>query len=178
MNSSATSTAAGAATTTASADWRAQAMQLWQARTRSERRGLLAAALALLLLFVWLLLVQPAWRTVREAPAKLDQLDAQLQLMQRTAAESSALRSTVPVSAAQAAVALKSATDRLGDKGRLSPQGDRATLTLNGASAESLRAWLVEARSAARARPVEAQLTRSGLGYSGSLVVQLSGATP
>lgn len=174
MNTTATTSAA----TAAARDWRAQATQLWKARTRSERRGLVAAALALLFLLVWLVLVQPAWRTVREAPAKLDQLEAQLQQMQRTAAESTALRGAVPVSAAQAAAALKGATDRLGDKGKLTQQGDRATLTLNGASAEALRAWLVEARGAARARAVEAQLTRSGLGYSGTLVVQLAGAAP
>ena len=83
------------------------------------------------------------------------------------------------MSPAQAAAALKSATDRLGDKARLSLQGDRASLTLNGVSPEALRGWLLEARSAARARPVEAQLTRGPQGYSGTLVVSLgSGGTP
>ena len=36
--------------------------------------------------------------------------------------------------------------------------------------------WLGEVRGAARARPVEAQLTRAANGYSGSLVLQLPGA--
>lgn len=173
MNTTATTSAA----TAAARDWRAQATQLWKARTRSERRGLVAAALALLFLLVWLVLVQPAWRTVREAPAKLDQLEAQLQQMQRTAAESTALRGAVPVSAAQAAAALKGATDRLGDKGKLTQQGDRATLTLNGANGSQLRDWLVEARSSARARPLEANLTLGPQGYSGSIVVALPGAS-
>lgn len=84
-----------------------------------------------------------------------------------------------PVSPAQAGAALQAATERLGEKGRLSMQGDRASLTLNGVGPEALRGWLLEARSAARARPVEAQLTRSGAGFSGTVVVQLSaGSNP
>ena len=83
------------------------------------------------------------------------------------------------VSPAQAAAALKAATDRLGSAGRLSLQGDRASLTLTGVSPEALRSWLLEARSAARVRPSEAQLTRGPQGYSGSIVVMLtSGGTP
>jgi general secretion pathway protein M len=46
-------------------------------------------------------------------------------------------------------------------------------LTLNGVSGEQLRSWLAEARSGARARPVEAQLSRGPQGYTGTLVVSL-----
>lgn len=38
----------------------------------------------------------------------------------------------------------------------------------------ALAAWLDEVRSAARARVVEAQLGRSGNGYSGSIVLTLA----
>jgi general secretion pathway protein M len=55
-------------------------------------------------------------------------------------------------------------------------RGDRAVLNLSNASSEALRAWLVEARSAARARPLELQLQRGPQGYSGSVTVSLSGA--
>ena len=146
----------------------------WRARAPRERVAVLAAAAVLGLLLAWLVLVQPALRTLREAPARLDALDTQLQQMQRLAAESQGLRGTAPVSQAQAAAALKAATDRLGDKARLSMQGDRASLTLNGVSPEALRGWLLEARSAARVRPVEAQLSRGAPGYSGTLVVMLA----
>ena len=54
--------------------------------------------------------------------------------------------------------------------------GDRAVVTLNGVAPELLQGWLGEVRSAARARPVEAQLTRGPKGYSGSLVLSLGGA--
>jgi general secretion pathway protein M len=40
-----------------------------------------------------------------------------------------------------------------------------------------LRDWLAEVRSSARARPLEANLARGPLGYSGSIVVALPGGT-
>lgn len=158
---------------------RQQAQSYWRSRAPRERLALGAAAAVLGLFIVWLLFVQPAWRTLRETPAQLDALDAQLQQMQRLAAESQGLRGVAAVTQVQAAAALKSATDRLGDKARLSLQGDRASLTLNGVSPEALRGWLLEARSAARVRPVEAQLSRGPQGFSGTLTVSLSsGAAP
>ena len=153
-----------------------QAAIWWQARVRRERQALILVAAVLLTFVVWTSLVQPAWRTLREAPAQLDLLDAEAQQLQRTAAESQRLRGTVPVPATQAALALKSATDRLGDRGRLSQRGDRATLTLTNVGPEALRAWLTEARSGARARPIEAQLQRAGDGYSGTLSVSIGNA--
>jgi general secretion pathway protein M len=55
----------------------------------------------------------------------------------------------------QAAAALKTATDRLGAAGRLSLQGDRASLTLTNVASDDLYDWLTEVRSAARSRPIE-----------------------
>jgi general secretion pathway protein M len=133
-------------------------------------------AIVLGLFVVWNLAVQPALQTVREAPAQLDRLDAQYQQMQRIAAETVGLRGATRVSQSQAGLALKAAADRLGERGKLTLQGDRATLTLSGVSPEALRAWLVEARSGARARPIEAQWQRGPQGYSGTLVVTFGGA--
>ena len=48
--------------------------------------------------------------------------------------------------------------------------------TLQGVSTSQLRDWLAEARSGARARPVEARLARAAEGYSGTIVVALGGA--
>ena len=156
---------------------RDQWQQYWRSRAPRERLALTFAGLLLGIGLLWLLFVQPALVTLRETPAQIDQLDAQLQQLQRLAAEAQELRGVAAVGSGQATAALRAATERLGDKGRLSLLGDRASLTLNGVSPEALRGWLIEARSAARARPVEAQLTRAGNGYSGTLVVQLSGGS-
>jgi general secretion pathway protein M len=161
------------------AQWGERTRTWWRSRAPRERLALALTGAVLAVFLVWLIFIQPAWRVLRETPARLDALDAQLQQMQRLAAESQGLRGVAAVSPAQAAAALKAATDRLGDKGRLSMQGERASLTLNGVPPEALRAWLLEARSAARIRPSEAQLTRGAQGYSGTIVVMLaSGGNP
>jgi general secretion pathway protein M len=87
------------------------------------------------------------------------------------------LRTASPLSAAQSLLALKTASDRLGDKARLSVQGERAVLTLNGVGREALRNWLAEVRSGARARPIEAQLSRGPQGFTGTLTLA-TGGTP
>lgn len=151
----------------------ASAAERWRKLAPREQRVLLAAAVVAVLGLVWLAGVQPAWRTWREAPARLAALDVELQTMQALADEASALRAIAPISPSQASAALEAATARLGAAGRLNLQGDRATLTLTGIDSASLREWLGTARSAARARPVEAQLMRSGDGYNGTLVVSI-----
>ncbi len=149
----------------------------WQGLAERERRLALLAAVIIVLGLVWALALQPAWRTISRAPAELDSLDVQLQTMQRLAAEAQQLRSAPPVTPDQAAAALRSATERLGDKGKLSLQGERAVLTLNGVGTGALRDWLAEARAGARARPLEASLTRAAQGYSGTLVLAIGGGS-
>jgi general secretion pathway protein M len=166
-----------ATTLPAGAAARQQAGQFWQARAPHERQLIVAMAVAVALLLVWLVAVRPALSTLRETPAELDRLDAQWQQMQLAALERATLRSASPVPPQQAAEALRAATERLGGKGKIALQGDRATLTFSGASFETLRDWIGEARSAARARPVEVQLLKSASGYSGAITVVLSGTS-
>jgi general secretion pathway protein M len=75
------------------------------------------------------------------------------------------------VQASVAEQVLKAATDKLGGKGKIAIADDRATLSVTGINGEDLRKWLMQARGGARARPVEATLTRAGDGYNGTLVV-------
>lgn len=148
----------------------------WRALPRRDRRLLRVAITVAVAGGLWLAAVQPALQTLRRAPAALDAAEAQLQAMQRLAAEAGELRATPPVNTEQAAAALQAATARLGERGRLSLQGDRAVLALNGVGTGALRDWLAEARSGARARPVEASLMRGVEGYSGTLVLAIGGA--
>lgn len=152
-----------------------EASQRWATLPQRERTGVSMAAIGVGILIVWWIGIAPALRALRETPAQIDSLDIQLQSMQRMAVEARELRGAAPVPASQAAAALKSATDRLGDKGRIAVQNDRATLTLSGVTGETLRAWLTEARSGARARPIEAQLTRGPQGYAGTIVLTIGG---
>jgi general secretion pathway protein M len=152
--------------------------QEWQTRWTAmapRERQLATAAFWLALLTVLVMVgVRPALKTLRETPAQLQEVDAQLDDMKRLAEESQALRQRPPVPPAQAQAALKSATDRLGPAGRLTVQGDRATLTLTKVPGDALASWLEDARSAARVKPVEAGLMQVEPGvYSGHIVVTL-----
>jgi len=160
------------------ASWapRVDALQLrWSRLEARERLGLQLAAVALLLLLLVLLFVNPALKTLREAPGRLDELDRQLAQMQGWAAEAKRLQQLPAVNPAQASAALQAATDFLGPEARLTLQGDRATLQFSNLAGEQLGAWLAEVRRAARARPVEAQLQRGPGGYGGSIVLSLGG---
>ena len=150
--------------------------QRWRALPGRERRLLLLAGGVLGLAMLWWLALAPALGTLRSAPAQIEAAEAQLRTMQRLAAEVIELRNTPPVNSEQAAAALRVATERLGEQAKLSLQGDRAVLTLNGVATGQLRDWLAEARLGARARPVEASLLRNGNGFSGTLVVAIGGA--
>ena len=160
------------------ADARTQLGRVWQARLPRERQLIMAMAVAIAVLIVWLIAVQPALRTLRDTPIELARLDEQMQQMTLAAHEMETLRSASPVPTEQAIVALRAATASLGDKAKLIIQGDRATMSFNGIAPESLQAWLGEARSAARARPMEAQLVKSATGYTGSITVGIGGGTP
>ncbi|MBL8342801.1 MAG: type II secretion system protein M [Rubrivivax sp.] len=145
--------------------------QWWLALARRERRLILAGSTLVALSLLWWLALAPALRTIQRAPAQIDAAEAQLQQMQRLATEARDLRAVTPVPADQAANVLKAATARLGDKGRLSLQGDRAVLTVAGVSSVALRDWMAEARSGARARTIEANLSRGTSGLTGTVVV-------
>lgn len=154
---------------------RAQALTQWQTLGERERFALGAIAVLLGLLLAWAVLLAPALRTLKAAPVELETLELQLQQMQSQAQEANALRKAPSVPPAQAQAALTASVEHLGPVARLNLTGDRAVITLNGIAPQALQAWLGEVRSAARARPVEAQLTRGPKGFSGSLVLTLGG---
>jgi len=158
-------------------DARQQAGRFWQSRAPRERQLIVVMGISVTILLVWLVLVQPALRILRDAPVELDRLDQQMQQMQLAASEMQGLRAASPVPTEQASTALRAATAQLGSSAKLAIQGDRAVLTFTGIQGDALRGWLGEARSAARARPVEAQMVKAAIGYSGSITVSLGGAS-
>lgn len=176
MMSTTTSTTAAAGP---ASRWRALTAPMrrrWQTLTLRDRRIATWVAWALGLALLWVLAVAPAWRSVSSAPERLDQLDRQLRQMQLLAGETTALRALPVVGTMQSQAALKAATDALAGAGRLTLGGDRATVTFTNATGTQVRDWLAEARSAARVRPIEANLTRGPQGYSGTLIVQMPGS--
>ncbi len=137
----------------------------WQALAPREQRLLLAASALVLLALLWWLALAPALQTLRTAGPRHSALDAQLQHMQSLQAEALQLQAQPRIRPDDAQRALQSSVaETLGATARLSLNGDRATLTLQGAPADALAAWLAQARSNARAVPLETHLTRSAPG--------------
>ena len=149
----------------------------WATLATRERRLVLVAAAVVGAGLLWGLALAPALRTLASAPAQLAAGETQLQQMQALASEAQALRAVAPVPMAQAQAALTAATGRLGSAAKLSLQGDRAVVTLQGINGEQLGAWLGEARAGARARVVEASLSQTTPGlYDGSITLALGSA--
>ncbi|MET0208106.1 MAG: type II secretion system protein GspM [Burkholderiaceae bacterium] len=152
---------------------RDQARARWLQLAPRERLLVGGAGALIAVFLIWTIAVQPAWRSLSETPAQLDAVELQLQQRQRLANESRERRTLPRVQPSQSEAALRGATERLGSNARLAIAGDRATLTLSGVSGESLVAWLGEVRSAARARPDGAKLSRGATGYSGTVILSL-----
>lgn len=153
----------------------------WTRLAPRERRSVALAGALLLLALVWWLALAPALATLRNAEAQHHTLDAQLQTMQRLQAEAQTLQNQPKMGFEEALRALEaSVRQRLGSTGQLQVVGDRATVTLKGASADALARWLAQARINARALPSEVRLVRSpgavpasGPTWDGSLVMSL-----
>lgn len=144
---------------TASPAWQIR----WQAMAPRERRLVLAATLLVGGALAWWLLLAPALRTVRAAPAQHAQLDTQLERMQALAAEARQLQADAGTrpGPAEAQRALQAATATLGPGARVSLAGERATVGLQGVPAAAIGPWLAQVRGNARSVPLQAQLTRS-----------------
>ena len=139
---------------------------------------LLGAIAVVALTLLWLLLLAPALRTLRTAPAQAQQLDTQLQRMQSLQAQAQALQQQAAMSYDDAVRALNLATKQtLGTSAQISISGERATITLQSTGSDALAQWLAQVRLNARTTPVEARLTRvatpAGVSWSGVLVMGL-----
>jgi general secretion pathway protein M len=148
----------------------------WQNLAPRERKAVTLASWLMGLALLWWVLLGPAVQTLRKAGDQHATLDAQIAQMQRMAASAQQLRgqnSAPTPSRGAAQSALAQATGSLGATGQVSVQGDRAILTLRGASPEALAQWLSQVRVNARLTPIDAQIDRRGnpAGWHGQITV-------
>lgn len=145
----------------------------WAQISPREQR-LVRAALALLALaLVWFVALRPAIATLRTAQSQGPQLRAQLQDMLQLQAQAQMLQAQPAAQTQDSKSLLEAALPTLGTTARMSLTGDRATVTLDGSSADDLAQWLTQARLNARARPLELHLTQSEGLWKGSIVLQM-----
>lgn len=132
--------------------------QAWAQRQPREQTLLALGAAVLVLAVLWQLGLAPALRTWQEAPAQQARLDQQSQAMRQLQAQAKKLQQPLAVSRSESVQWLEQHLADLGAGAKISVQGERATLSLEGAPAEALSRWLGLARERALALPVQAQL--------------------
>ena len=111
---------------------------------------------------LWWLGLAPALGSLRNAEARHQLVDAQLQQVQALQAQAKTLQAQPKLAYDDALRALESSVKQgLGPTARLQVAGERATVTLKGVSADALAQWLTQARVNARAAPTEARLVRN-----------------
>jgi general secretion pathway protein M len=152
----------------------ASARQAWSRLAPRERRLVLVALALVLGGLLWVTAIAPALAVLRSAPARLEELDRQLQTMQSLQAQARAWQGRAPVGRDDAMRAIESALQQaLPGKAQVSRSGDRVTVTLAGASPQALAQWLGQARIAARVAVQQTRLSRGPAGWDGSIVLQL-----
>jgi len=150
----------------------------WAGLAAREQTLVLVATAVVGLALLWWLALAPALAQLRASPARHATVDAQLQRMQQLQAEALHLRDAPRPQGGEALRTLQgSLAQQLGGAAQLQVAGDRATITLKAVPAETLAQWLAQARSQARAVPVQARLVRSGQSlpalWDGQLVLAL-----
>ena len=134
----------------------------WKLLAPREKNWVVSAALLVGLAAVWWVLLAPAIATLRTTDARHQALDKQLQQMLALQAQAEQLQSQPRANRDDALRALQASVQKmLGAGAQVSVVGDRVTVTLKSAPADSLAQWLALARSNARATPFEARLVRS-----------------
>lgn len=148
--------------------------QAW-ARLAVRERGLVVVALVVVVTgLLWAFGIAPALASLRSAPQRLVQLDAQLQTMHGMAAQAKTLQARAPIRRDEALRTLESSVQqRLAGKAQISTSGDRVTVTLSGVEPQPLAQWLGQVRGAARVSVQQARLLRGPSGWGGSIVLQM-----
>ena len=144
------------------AQW--QLRQRWDALGARERRLVLIAALIVGAALLWWIALGPALSTLKKAQAQHNELDAQLQQMQSLKAQASALAALPKISVEDARRALDASLKQtLAASAQMVIVGNRATVTLKGASPDALAQWLLQVRINARAVPSEVRLVKAAV---------------
>ncbi len=141
----------------------------WDALAGREQLLLSLATALVVLAVLWWLALAPALATLRAADAQHRLLDAQLQQMRSLQAQATSLQAQPRLAGDDAQRTLDALLkQKLGATAQMSVIGDRASVTLKGASADALAQWLTQARINARAVPTEVRLVRGSVPSAGA----------
>lgn len=148
----------------------------WDALSGRERGLLMLSMVTVALALLWSIALAPALHTLRSAPARHAQLDAQLQHMRTFQAQAQALQATPTLNSTQAQRSLQNTlAEQLGSSAKIQIKEERAHISLQKVPASTLAAWLTQARSNAHTTPVQMQLTRLNTSTSTNINTSANG---
>ena len=146
---------------------------IWQGMAVRERRLVLVAAALVAAASIWWVLLAPALRTLRQAPAEKAAVAEQLAHMRSLQSQAAALQKQPALSSADSQGQLTALAAQLLGEHSIVWQGKQANVTLHNVPPQRLGQWLAQARSQARAIAQQAQLEYSSAGWNGSMVMRL-----
>lgn len=133
----------------------------WALMSPRERYLSTLAASAVGILLVWAIALAPALKSLQKSQAQRLVLDSQMQQMLALQAEARQLAAQPKMGREAALRALRESVAALGTGAQMQSSGERAIVTLQNVPAATVAAWLGQARTDARAIPVEVRLVRS-----------------
>jgi len=133
----------------------------WALMSPRERYLSTLAASAVGILLVWAIALAPALKSLQKSQAQRVVLDSQMQQMLALQAEARQLAAQPRIGRDAAQKALRESVAALGAGAQMQSSGERAIVTLQNVPAATVAAWLGQARTDARAIPVEVRLVRS-----------------
>ena len=151
--------------------------QHWAQSSAREKTLLRVGGALVAAALLWWVAINPALRTLRDTQVRGPALQAQMQTMLQLQARAQALQAQPKLPAADSKALLEAALPTLGTSARMTVNGERATVTLEGSSADALAQWLAQVRLNAHARPFEMHITQSQGLWSGRLVLQWASAS-
>jgi len=160
----------------------AQLRARWEALAARERAALTLAAVLVAVALLWTCALAPALRTVQQAQASSERLDAELAHMQRLQRQARVVQAQAVVPTAVLVKELQSSLAVLGAGASVQQQGSQVTVTLTRVDAARLSAWLAADGPQHPARADQVHLQRdadSSLSvWSGRMVFRLPPAEP
>ena len=146
----------------------------WSALAPREQLMVAIALWTVSLGLIWALGLSPAWKALREAPAKHEKLDGQLSRMQALAAQAKTIEQERSGSAPDRNTTtrlLQDSVQGLGSGAQLSLSGSQAVIRMEGVAPQVLARSLDQWRRVARVVPTGADLRWQGSGWSGTVTL-------
>ena len=150
-------------------------VKAWWLRLPAREKTLIRVTLLLVTaLLLWLLVLSPSIRTIRSFDSSYRTQEAKLQQMLNYQAQAQSMQNLPRVSQAAAVTALEaSIAQTFGNRAEIIFNGGNATVNVRGISPEELAKWLNNIRTNARTIAIQARLTRTNIGWNGSLQMVL-----